>query len=95
MKLRDPEISVSLSVAIMLICIACLRQDPVLALKHIDGGLKLLERWREKFRRLGPSASAGAESDFVENTARPMMAWPNMATGIPGRPSVMALAVDS
>lgn len=62
-QLNNPEqVRCGLTVCIIFICIACLRRDVPLALKHIDGGIKLLAVWRENH------ADLSLEFEFVEET---------------------------
>ena len=62
-QLHNPEqVRVGLTVCIIFICIACLRRDIAVALKHIDGGIKLLAVWREKHVDLS------SEFEIVEQT---------------------------
>lgn len=61
--LNNPDqVRVGLTVCIIFICIACLRRDIPVALKHIDGGMKLLAVWR------GKHAHLRSEFEIVERT---------------------------
>lgn len=62
-QLHNPhQVRVGMTVCIIFICIACLRRDIPVALKHIDGGIKLLAVWREKH------ADLSSEFEIVEQT---------------------------
>ncbi|TLD27724.1 hypothetical protein E2P81_ATG11012 [Venturia nashicola] len=81
-QLNHPEqVRSGLTVCILFICIACLRRDVPVALKHIDGGIKLLAVWRENYSDLS------SDFEFVEGTLLPLLAWLNMVASIFGRPT--------
>jgi hypothetical protein len=47
--MRNGEsVRVPLITCIIFVCVDCLRRDIPVALKHIEGGMKLLEMWRNK-----------------------------------------------
>jgi hypothetical protein len=89
-QMHNPErIEVLLMTCLIFICISCLRGDNPLALKHIDGGIKLLATWRETYADPSQRAMLPATTDFtfVEETLVPMFAWLNMiASGFGNRP---------
>jgi hypothetical protein len=44
------SLRVPLITCVIFVCVDCLRRDIPVALKHIEGGMKLLERWRNKYK---------------------------------------------
>jgi hypothetical protein len=69
-QLNNPDqVRAGLTVCIIFICIACLRRDIPMALKHIDGGIKLLAVWREKH------ADLSSEFEIVEQTLVSTASW--------------------
>lgn len=43
------SVRVPLITCVVFVCVDCLRRDIPIALKHIEGGMKLLETWRKQY----------------------------------------------
>lgn len=102
-KLAHPEahsVSVSLMGCIIFVCIDCLRQNTTGALSHINGGLKLLNVWRDRCQdpiereRLFSSR----EYELIEETMVPIFAGLNIVSrffGIPNFPECRITALPA
>lgn len=68
------SVRVPLITCVVFVCVDCLRRDIPIALKHIEGGIKLLETWRvqhhDPARRDEPLRSVDFE--IVEEQLCPM-----------------------
>ncbi|KAE9971605.1 hypothetical protein EG327_009792 [Venturia inaequalis] len=84
------SVRVPLMTCVVFVCVDCLRGDIPIALKHIEGGMKLLETWRKQHHDPARRDELLRSVDFeiVEKQLCPMFAWLNMATAIFGRPTV-------
>ncbi|QDS77041.1 hypothetical protein FKW77_006695 [Venturia effusa] len=95
---NEKSVRVSLITCVVFVCVDCLRRDIPIALKHIEGGMKLLEKWRAQHHDPARRDALLRSVDFgiVEEQLCPMFAWLNMATAIFGRPtfSVASLSAD-
>jgi hypothetical protein len=77
---------------IIFVCLEFLRRDILSATKHIDSGIKMIEQWRIRQRRLGKLpddlGSTLSETAIVERVIVPMFAFLNLQTAVFGRPSL-------
>ncbi|KAF2673580.1 hypothetical protein BT63DRAFT_437248 [Microthyrium microscopicum] len=75
------SIRVLLTSCVIFFCIDCLRKDIPVALKHIRGGLKLLQIWRERYHRaleLNETSALKSDFDFIESDLVLVFSWLNM-----------------
>jgi hypothetical protein len=75
---------------LLFVCLEFLRRDIWAAIKHIDGGIKMIEQSR--VRRKNPTAvkvtHPGFETELVERIMAPLFASLNVTAAVFGRPGV-------
>jgi hypothetical protein len=89
MQERD-SIIVPVIGCLLFVCLEFLRRDIWAAIKHIDGGIKMIEQSR--FKRKNPSALEvpipSFESELVERVMAPLFQSLNVTAAVFGRPGV-------
>jgi hypothetical protein len=82
---------------VIFVCIDCLRRDIPAALKHVEGGTRLLEVWRENNRdpKRRDTLQISAESKLIEETLIPMFAWLNTIASMFGLSSLTSSSLSA
>jgi hypothetical protein len=83
------SIRVPLMTCIIFICIDCLLRNIPVALKHLDGGMKMVRLWKEKQGGdlLSPMTPHSSEHELIDGMLMPILAWVNLAATSFGLPS--------
>jgi hypothetical protein len=83
------SIRVPLMTCIIFICIDCLLRNIPVALKHIEGGIKMVGMWKERHQdHLRMTTPLGSiEYELIEDILIPVLAWINLAASNFGIPS--------
>lgn len=94
-KMQDKEsVIVPMLGCILFVCFEFLRRDIAAAIKHIDGGIKMIEQARA--RKMDENSQAVSsilkipdfENDIVERVMSPLISSLNITAGVFGRPGV-------